>query len=537
MNFKKFLAIILCISVIFISASCITQVETPEPTTTKAEVEIESKGGLPIVQEPLTLKVFQVFLTQISGIATNNNDVGYYKIAEEKTGIHIDWQHPSAAQIAEQFNLMIASKDLPDMIYYTWGTVPGGPQSMLDNDVLLKLNDTIDKHCPNIKKVFENEDIYRQSVLDDGTMIIFPFIISEGHRTNNAGGPLVRGDWLEKLGLGVPKNIDDWENMLMAFKTQDPNGNNKDDEIPFIGNPIGFSYSYGIHGNGFCLDNGKVIFGPATDEYKQYLIKMNDWYERGLLDLEYLTSDTSANAAKVTNELAGAWIGVLSVNMSSYQQAMADVNPNFQIIGTPYLKSSDGISHWPTANYVGNLTGMAITTACKYPVEAAKWCDWVYSDEGHMNKVFGVEGDTYEWENGFPKFTDKIVNNPDGLTFAQAHTLYTIGGGHYQADQRQFEQAINVARGQVDCFKAWQSTENHVTDIFMPPVVLTSDESNKNSLIMTEVNTYVLEMRDKFIMGIEPISKFDEYVKTINSMDIDESIDIMQQAYERYMNR
>ena len=157
--------------------------------------------------------------------------------------------------------------------------------------------------------------------------------------------------------------------------------------------------------------------------------------------------------------------------MSRYQQAMADVNPEFQIVGIPHIQSIDGKAYSPRTNYVGNLTGMAITTACKYPVEAARWCDWVYSEEGHMYKVFGIEGETYEWVDGFPKFTDLIVNNPDGLSFSQAHTLYTIGGGQYQADQRQFEQAINVARGQVDCFKVWLNSKNHSTEIFMPPVV------------------------------------------------------------------
>lgn len=68
---------------------------------------------------------------------------------------------------------MIASGDLPDMIYWSWNTVPGGPASMIENGTFIPLNDIINKHCPYILKVFENEEIYRQSVLDDGTMLIF----------------------------------------------------------------------------------------------------------------------------------------------------------------------------------------------------------------------------------------------------------------------------------------------------------------------------------------------------------------------------
>jgi putative aldouronate transport system substrate-binding protein len=551
MKFKRYVSLLLCmlmVVVLCILYGCTQKTDSDIKKQTQSETSSTAVNGelvkkseenskvLPIVTEPLTLTVFQQFLGQISGIATDNNDVGFYKIAEEKTGIHIDWQHPAAAQAAEQFNLMIASGDLPDMIYWNWNTVPGGPTSMIENGTLIPLNDIINEHCPYILKVFENEEIYRQSVLDDGTMLIFPFIVSEGHRINNAGGFLMRGDWLENLGLDAPTNIDEWESVLTAFKTQDPNGNNKDDEIPFIGNFSRFVYAYGID-RGFCLRDSKVIFGPSTQEYKAFITKMNDWYKKGLIDLEYVTSDLDSDSAKVTGNIAGAWSGVLSNHMSRYQQAMADVNPEFQIVGIPHIQSIDGKAYSPRTNYVGNLTGMAITTACKYPVEAARWCDWVYSEEGHMYKVFGIEGETYEWVDGFPKFTDLIVNNPDGLSFSQAHTLYTIGGGQYQADQRQFEQAINVARGQVDCFKVWLNSKNHSTEIFMPPVVLTAEESNEYSLLMAEINTYVDEMYDKFIMGVEPLSKYDEYIKTIENMKIDKVTAIIQAAYERYMER
>ena len=107
---------------------------------------------------------------------------------------------------------------------------------------------------------------------------------------------------------------------------------------------------------------------------------------------------------------------VLSNHMSNIT-SYGDVNPNFRLLA--FLIYNQLMESIPRTNYVGNLTGMAITTACKYPVEAARWCDWVYSEEGHMYKVFGIEGETYEWVDGFPKFTDLIVNNPDGLSFSQ----------------------------------------------------------------------------------------------------------------------
>ena len=42
-------------------------------------------------------------------------------------------------------------------------------------------------------------------------------------------------DWLEKLGLEEPQTTEELYEVLKAFKTQDPNGNGKANEIPLTG--------------------------------------------------------------------------------------------------------------------------------------------------------------------------------------------------------------------------------------------------------------------------------------------------------------
>ncbi len=41
--------------------------------------------------------------------------------------------------------------------------------------------------------------------------------------------------WLDKLGLKMPTTTDEFYEVLKAFKTKDPNGNGKADEIPLSG--------------------------------------------------------------------------------------------------------------------------------------------------------------------------------------------------------------------------------------------------------------------------------------------------------------
>ncbi len=58
------------------------------------------------------------------------------------------------------------------------------------------------------------------------------------------------------------------------------------------------------------------------------------------------------------------------------------------------------------------------------------------------------------------------------------------------------------------------------------------------SNIATDIQTYVSEMVIKFIMGIEPLNKYGEFVDTLNNkMGVPQGIEIYQKAYDRYKNR
>jgi putative aldouronate transport system substrate-binding protein len=70
-----------------------------------------------------------------------------------------------------------------------------------------------------------------------------------------------------------------------------------------------------------------------------------------------------------------------------------------------------------------------------------------------------------------------------------------------------------------------------------PPVTLTLDEAASFARIMIDINTYVDEMKAKFILGTEPLSSLDKFQETVRSMGIDRSIAIRQAALDRYYKR
>ncbi|MCI8623908.1 MAG: extracellular solute-binding protein [Provencibacterium sp.] len=496
-------------------------------------------SALPLVTEPTTLTYFHYLDGKVSASMSSHDEIGCYQEMEKRTGVHIEWLHPPVGQETEQFNLMIASQDLPDMIFWNkWKNVAGGVYGMIENEIILPLNELAEKNAPDYLEVIgRNDTISRQARLDDGTIFCFMQIDSEGHRAN-AGGIQLREDWLEKLNLSIPNNIDEFEQVLTAFKTQDPNGNGQADELPWAGTIAelrNLTSVYGVY-YGMTVQDGKVVYGPATPAYKDYLARMSSWYAQGLIDPEYVVTDDTSKKAKVTGDLAGAYWGILSADLGTYMQAKAD-DPSFKLNGIPYLESADGSGkrYVKLRDYCGG-SGTAVTTACKDPELATRWLNYAYSEEGHMLMVFGIEGESYEMVNDFPTMTETIMHNPDGLAFAQALARYACGSmsGAFEKDQRHFEQAISAVPEQIECLHRWQEG-NVSTDIFLPPITMTADESSTYASIMTEVTAYADEMHDKFIMGKEPLDNFDSYVEAIGRLGIDQAIAAQQAAYDRYM--
>jgi putative aldouronate transport system substrate-binding protein len=500
---------------------------------------------LPIVKEPITLTVFAELADRSAVSIKSYSEMIAFQELEKRTGIHLDFHHAPVGQTREQFNLMLASNDLADLMYYTWPTqFPGGPDRALDDGVVMELGDLIKKYAPNLSQILEeNDNVRLDTITDGGRFYMFP-LLKMALPDRVSGGFQIRKDWLDKLGLKMPATIDEWYVVLKAFKEKDPNGNGKADEIPFINSRIleingveRFSCAWGFPTEYYVIDR-KVKFGPMQNEYKNYLATMRKWYREDLLDPDFLVADRKDHDAKVTSEAAGAYYGLINSYMGTYTGIMKKINPAFDIRETPLPKAADGEIynfHTDAARAV-QTAGFALAATNKYPVESVKLLDYFYSDEGRILMNLGVEGVTYKIENGQYKFTDLILKNPEGLPLDRAISKYTPAGvtARLYQDPRYWEQMMSEENQR-------EATEMLCAANFsrvLPPTTPTPEESARLATIQNEIDTYWREMFAKFIMGQADIDKeFDAYLNTLKSLNIDEALEIQQKALDRYYQR
>lgn len=513
---------------------------------TEPAVQALTEIPLPITSEPFTIDYWRANDAKLTASLNNFGDMAAYKEKEKLTGIKVKFTHPPLGQQRDQFNLLISTKELPDVIYYNWADAVGGPEKMIKDGRIIRLNELIDSYAPNLKRIIESDpDVKKQIALDDGTIYMFPLLKLDALKLNATSGLIMRQDWLDKLNLKVPTNIDEWYTVLKAFKEQDPNGNGKPDELPFTGNwgpgnltkLHDFAAAFGVIG-GFQMNGDKVEFGPIQPGYRDFLETMAKWYKEGLIDPEIMTNDGKAFDYKVTSNLAGAYQGGVFSGMGKYFNLMRDTDPNFNVTGVPWPVSPDGTSYATfnldakVLSYGEAITASADEDKLKYIVQ---WMDYNYSEEGSDLFNFGIENDSYVRDGEGVKFTDTIIDNPNGLTYDQALASYALSimDGPINQDSRYLD-ALLFDDGQRAANAEWMKASSALT---LPPIRLSTDEVTTSTSIMSQVNTYLNETMTAIISGQKPITEFDKMAETIKSMDIDRAIEVHQAAYDRYQSK
>lgn len=471
-----------------------------------------------------------------------NELISLQKISEN-IGIEVEFIHPSSSRWEEQFNIMIASGEYTDIIFQNnWDSAyNGGLPGVYKDGIIIDLTEHIEAgKMPNYKAILDANPISNLNVRTDDGKIFQIGTIRDSTAMNASQGHQIRKDWLDKLGIEVPKTITDWYNMLTAFKTQDPNGNGEADEIPY-GDFSSQSFSMFAAAfrtsSSYYEKDGKLVYGPVTPEYKEFLTEMNKWYTEGLIDPEFAAINRASLSAKVTTDKVGSFSYYIGSGMGSYLNAMKDKGTSFDLVGAPWpVCEADGIQYSPlnSAKKDSGNSGAVISTRCANPDLAMKYLDYLFSEEATVLQNWGIEGETYEVVDGKPRFLDSMLNDPEGrqATEVLGKTLFPSLGAPvkywlYDAyAQVQFAWPQQKAATEV-----WAIGNN---DLTTTGVKMTAEETDRRSQILTDMDTYRSEMYTKFVIGKEPLSKWDEYVSKMNAMGLPELMEIYETANKRY---
>ena len=492
-------------------------------------------GGQQEAAQPEGPMSMSIWTVAASEVPIEPDSVKNWQMIEEKTGIDLDWQIVQVEGKDQQFNLLMAAGELPDIVSYYEGK--GGFTTIGrfgEEGAFVPLQDLIAEHAPNLKKIILDDPLVREAVTaQDGNIYVVPMMAA----IKAARGWFLRYDWLDTLGLDVPETTDELYTVLKAFKTQDPNGNGKADEVPLVFRRRGddafynlgaFTYAFDAD-MGFVDRNGKVAFGPAEPQYKEFLAYINKLYTEGLIDQEILTRQGNARNELLGMNVAGGlhdWFASTSGLNDKLAPEIAGFN--LRHIAPPVGSADDSFTRIQMSK-VRKDGGWAISATNPDAIAAIKLFDFLYSEEGQILANFGIEGETYTMKNGKPVYTDVITNNADGLGMHEALASngmqWKVGMIQHLEYEAQFANAIAFAARS-------DYQDNYIVSEF-PTLAFTAEENETVVDKYGQIRAYVLENTAKFMVGARNMSEVNMFVKELNDMGLTDVLSIYQAAYDR----
>lgn len=432
----------------------------------------------------------------------------------------------------EALNLMLASGEIPDIVGSS--RIKDFVNQFGPEGAFLPLNELIDEHAPNIKAYYDQRpDIAAAVKAADGQMYYIPYLPDGKY----GRAYWIRTDWLDKLGLEVPQTVEEYEAVLRAFKTQDPNGNGEADEVPFFARQwpelirLVTLWDGRAHGSDsyhdFYVDNGKMTHGYAGEGYREGIKNLARWYADGLIDAEVFTRGSSARDFLLSEDLGGSthdWFA----STGGYNSLSSEIE-GFELKAMAPPASISGKRVEEHRRILVKPDGWAIGHTNEHPVETIKYFDFWFTEEGRRLANFGVEGMHYDMVDGKPIFKQEFLDAGPVNRSLYQNGAQLQGRGYFQDYEYEIQWTNEFA---LEGIALYEEGDYLIPDFL--GVAFNADEQKVYDKHWGSVRDYMLEQQQAWILGTGDVeADWDAYQAQLTKLGLDDVLAVMQSAYER----
>jgi putative aldouronate transport system substrate-binding protein len=472
-----------------------------------------------------------------TGTGFTRSDSRTEKWLEERSNVDIEvLALPGAADRNAKITLLMADdKERPDVIW--WSGMEADFVKWKDAGLLVDLTDWVDKY-PEMRDYYESQD----------PRIMF-YSASDGNRIFRIPGDVaepgcevlwIRKDWLDNLGLPIPKTMAEYEDTLYKFTFNDPDKNGKNDTYGFQGGNGDLRHFWpwiqgSGNGNGNLylqftkLPNGTLDYAMATEDAKKWLERVAKLYKDGVIAPNSIIANTNL-ADEWAKGMFGstyrwvAWNNPSSANVRSFKAAF----PNGEYLAIDVPVGDNGHPQ-DDPGYLSAWCFFGITKNAADPERVyAIWDDMAKPDP-YITKRFGIEGQ--EW-----------VRNADGtvtiLSTADMNQDQNIGYDlfHDLFARKDFCNISNIPA----TVALFEKVTKNSRDAYSMGVEKKNPADYKAWL---DYGSEITDVRDAFAWGViggtRSINEWDKYIADLKKAGLEEVLKELRELYpkqEKEMN-
>ena len=411
----------------------------------------------------------------------------------------ISWKWEGGMNYMKELRLLLASGDIPDSMK-AWDL--DFTREIIEGGITIPLDDLLKEHGPNILKAFREEDWdIMRALSPDGKIHAIPNIMGI-HRSRSGH---IRKDWLDKLGMGVPKTRDELVAAYKGFKEQDVNGNgDPNDEIPVSGRK-GMRWLddlFVMHGVVMYEGHpqwkwdkakGQMVNEQVSDEMRNAIEFLRSLVEKGYMDKVMPIQPAADWWSKMNSNRLGHYFHLLNTldQSSAFKQEHPDAS--YVAMPPPLVPGVGPQNSYVSSTYV---TELMITNKAKQPEKIIQWMNYYFTPEGQAYYELGIPGVNWAREGGKIKLLEPRTQ----------FYIWGLSGVPYNEELLRLTQlgdekvtSVNTLKNRINW--TW-------ANIGMPRSVFSGYED-----YLPKKSKLFREHGSKIVLGELPMSAWDDYVK------------------------
>ena len=486
---------------------------------------------------------------------SNPNNRTIFKRLQEKTTVEIEWTAIQSDQWGDKITLNMSNPDTLTDFIFTAGFSDSDLLKYADQGIIIPLEEYIDAYMPNLSAVFEKYPEYRTMCTDsEGHIWALPWIEqlgSEKTAIQTVGNmSFINKKWLDFLGLEVPTTVDEFEQVLIAFRDHaselqaefNIDGsiipmacivNDGDQDPSILINGFGEGYGDADKGRHIAVTDDLEVICSATQEgYKKGIEWLHSLYAEGLIDPEAFTQEWSTYVSKGKSGRYGVCFSWDVANIDNLQDW----------VPLPALTADTRNITPQNGSFTSGFDrGRCVVTAvAENPALVCAWLDQMYDPFQSPQNNWGTYGEDDEFdifelgenENGEEMLKHAPLGDASPVEVREAEC---VGGPLAILDEYYgvYVTCPDDAQYRLDWIKDYYTPDMNTKYVY-PNVFMSQEDTEELSNLQADIQKTINAKKSDWIMNGFTDADWDKYLKDLDAYGLQDYLDIFQKYLDSY---
>lgn len=478
-----------------------------------------------------------------------------FKRLQEKTNVEIKWTAIQGDQWADKITLNMSDPNKLTDFVFTAGFSDSNLLKYADYGAIIPLEEYIDAYMPNLKSVFDKYPEYRTMCTDvNGHIWSLPWIEqlgSEKTAIQTVGNmSFINKKWLDFLNLEIPETVDEFEQVLIAFRDhaselQEEFGidgsiipmscivNNGDQDPAILINGFGEGYGDADKDRHIAVTDDKKVICSATQEgYKKGIQWLHKLYEQKLIDPEAFTQEWSTYVSKGKSGRYGV----------CFSWDVANIDNLKDWVPLPVLTADTTNLTPQNSSFTSGFDRgrCVVTSVAENPALVCAWLDQMYDPLQSPQNNWGTYGEDDEFdifemgenEDGEPMLKHAPLGDASPVEVREAEA---VGGPLAILDEYygKYVTCPDDAQYRLDWIKDYFTPDMHTKYVY-PNVFMSREDTETLSNLQADIQKTINAKKSDWIMNGFDDADWDKYLKSLDAYGLNEYLELFQKYLDAY---